>query len=175
MNIWNKYFRRPHHQRKSLDSAEDSDREWGGDTNNLKVDDILRAAETGAVAKTKVDIVKPTFGNITQLNQQNELDWTWKGAADKSCGCARWCKTNLFGSCQEASLSARLSALKCKEREKGGRKEHTSYNQNEPHIAIFLMCTTYVVCRLTSDLPGLSHHGCYASISFCVRACVFVC
>lgn len=77
MNIWNKYFRRPHHQRKSLDSAEDSDREWGGEhTNNLKVDDILRAAETGAVAKTKLDIVKPTFGNITQLNQQNELDWT---------------------------------------------------------------------------------------------------
>lgn len=48
----------------------------GGGTNNLKVDDILRAAETGAVAKTKLDIVKPTFGNITQLNQQNELDWT---------------------------------------------------------------------------------------------------
>lgn len=45
-------------------------------TNNLKVDDILRAAETGAVAKAKLDIVKPTFGNITRLNRLNELDWT---------------------------------------------------------------------------------------------------
>lgn len=99
-----------------------------------------------------------------------------KGAADKSYGCVRWCKTNLFGSCQEASLSARLSALKCKERGKGGRNEHTSYNQYKLYIAIFLMCTTYVACRLTSNLPGLSHHGCYASISFlCVRMCMYVC
>lgn len=28
------------------------------------------------------------------------------------------CQTNLFGSCQEASLSAHLSALKCKKGEK---------------------------------------------------------